>query len=174
MAERVDVLAYDEPVESPAGERGDDSVVWVSTWVFAALAIGYALLQGQLLVGILAGVGVLAVVGFLFGSDERPVRTRYRAVDAGQGEDVVAAHEVEARKRRTRRTALVVIVASVVLGYGLLRESLLVGAFAAGVVVVVARIKRPNFDLPRLVEEDLERERAEELFDLAYAPESGQ
>jgi len=164
MNERVDVLAYDEPV-------GGDTRDWATSGavVVGALAVTYGVMQGALLLGLVAVGLALAVRAVALHVLERQVKTRYRAIEAGRGGEVVRAHEDEVRRRDTLRAAVVAVVALATLGYALVQGSLLLGAIVAGLVggvgVVQGRLSNPR--VPRLVEENVDRERADELYELA-------
>jgi Lon-like ATP-dependent protease len=65
---------------------------------------------------------------------------KIRTVPAGKGEQIVAAHREEARKRNQTRTFLMWIVIAVVLGYALLiAGELLLGIIAAVIVYFIFR-----------------------------------
>jgi Lon-like ATP-dependent protease len=65
---------------------------------------------------------------------------KVRTVPAGKGEQIVAAHREEARKRNQTRTFLMWIVIAVVLGYALLiAGELLLGIIAAVIVYFIFR-----------------------------------
>jgi hypothetical protein len=165
MGSRVDVVAFDEREPLSADERKHRQGVAFATYVVAAVVLGGAFVQGMLLAGVLGAVGVLAVHRFLF-RDERPIATTYRAVDAGHGEEIVRAHETEARKRDRMRTFLVAVVVAVVAGWGVVQGSLLLSALGAGAVAAFASVADDDPLLPRVVEADVERERADRLFEL--------
>lgn len=165
MGSRVDVVAFDEREALSDAERKHQQTVALATYVVVAVVLGGALVQGMLLLGVLGAVGVLVVHRLLF-RDDRPIATTYRAVDAGRGEEIVRAHETEARKRDQMRTFLVAVVVVVVAGWGLIQGSLLLSVLGAGAVAAFASVADDDPLLPRVVEADVDRERADRLFEL--------
>lgn len=95
----------------------------------------------------------------------------YRAVNAGRGEAVVAAHQAEARKRRLVRYGAAAVVALLAFGYGvIIWESVVRGVLYAGAVVGVAAYYRRYRDtrspVPELVAEDVDTDRAVDEYDI--------
>ncbi|WP_226006425.1 hypothetical protein [Natrinema salinisoli] len=92
----------------------------------------------------------------------------YRSVPAGDGKQIVAVHEDEFRKRRQMRRLLLGIVVAVVVGYGILTGSGLLGGLAAGFVLFAGwRFEIDQNDLrPDLVDERIRRERATETYEI--------
>lgn len=95
----------------------------------------------------------------------------YRAAPAGEGEEIVAAHERELRKRGQIRLALGAIIAIACVGYGVLTESLSLGLLGAGLVAVAFYLgDRGTSDddemVPELVERNQFREDAAAEYDL--------
>jgi Lon-like ATP-dependent protease len=79
---------------------------------------------------------------------------KIRTVPAGKGDQIVDAHKEEARKRNQMRTFLMWIIIAIVLGYALLiREALLLGILAAGIVYLVFRYSNRGSDamIPNLL-----------------------
>lgn len=166
MDDRVDVLAYDRYAERDERDRRRQRRISAATYVLAAVVVGYGILQAQLLLSVLGALAVVGVRFLAFGAD-RPVETVYRAVDAGRAEEIVRAHEVEARRRDRMRSALVVIAMGGVLAYGYLQASLVLAAIGAGVLGAVAYVTGSEPKLPRIVAADVDRERADREFELS-------
>lgn len=171
MAERVDVLAYDRDVDRPESDRKRQRRLSLGAYGLVAVLVGYGVLQAELLSSAVGALLVLGVRYYAFGA-HRTVETVYRAVEAGRSEAIVRAHEVEARKRDQMRSALVVVVVGGVLAYGYVSGSLLVGAIGGGVVAAVAYVTRSDPELPRVVETDVDRDRAAREFELADPEET--
>jgi len=99
-------------------------------------------------------------------TDEGPV---YRAAPAGEGEEIVAAHERELRNRQRMRVLLGALIASVALGYGYLTDALLLGLLGAGLVAVAFFLGDGGADesmVPELVEQNQFRADAAARYDL--------
>lgn len=98
-------------------------------------------------------------------TDDGPV---YRAIEAGEGDAVVAAHEREFRKRRQLRRVLLGVVALVCVGYGALTESLLIGLLGGAVVVAALFLMEDEREelVPTVVERNQFRRDAEREYDL--------
>ncbi|WP_123534978.1 hypothetical protein [Halosimplex salinum] len=98
-------------------------------------------------------------------TDDGPV---YRAVPAGDGEAVVAAHERELRKRRSLRWAVGVAVALTSVGYGLLTESPLLGLLGGGIVAAALLVGGDDGEalVPELVERSVFRHDAARQYGL--------
>jgi hypothetical protein len=171
MAERVDVLAYDRYANRPESDRKRQQRRSLGAYGLVAVLVAYGVLQAELLSSAVGALLVLGVRYYAFGAN-RSVETVYRAVEAGRSEEIVRAHEVEARKRDQMRSALVVVVVGGVLAYGYVSGSLLVGAIGGGVVGAVAYVTRSDPELPRVVETDVHRGRAAREFELADADET--
>ncbi|WP_323677018.1 hypothetical protein [Halorubellus sp. PRR65] len=165
MEERVDVVAFDEPASRSTAERKHRQTVAFATYTVVAVVLGAALVQGMLLLGVLGAVGVLGVWHLLF-RDDRPMTTTYRAVEAGRGAEILHAHETEARKRDQMRTFVVAGVVAVVAGWGFIQGSLLLSLLGGGAVAAFAYVVDDEPLLPRVVETDIERERADSLFEI--------
>jgi len=166
MADRVDVLAYDRYADRPEGDRTRQQRVSIGAYGLVAVVVGYGVLQAEVP---LAALGALAVLGaryLVFGAD-RSVETVYRAVEAGRGEEIVRAHEIEARRRDRMRSALLAIAVGGVLAYGYLSASLLLAAIGAGVLGAVAYVTGSDPKLPRIAAADVDRDRAAREFDLS-------
>lgn len=163
--DRVDVVAFDAYESLPDDERKHRQAVAVATYVVVAVVVAGALVRGRLLLGVLGAAVVLGAWQLLFRED-RPITTTYRAVEAGRGEAIVRAHEVEARKRDRMRTFLLMVVAAAVIVWGVLEGSLLVAVVGGGAVGGLAVVAGGDPLLPRVVEADVDRERADELFEL--------
>jgi FtsH-binding integral membrane protein len=170
MGERVDVLAFDERESLPAAETKHRQAIALATWVVVAGVLVVGFVQAQLLLAAGAAAVVLGVRAILF-DDERAVRTTYRTVDAGRGEAVVAAHEREVRKRRRMRSFVLFLVVGAVAAYGVYSGSVLLAGIASGAVGLVGYVTGGDDaeQVPRLVEEDIDRERATQLFELVDA-----
>jgi hypothetical protein len=170
MAERVDVLAYDAYEERSGAEEKRQQTIAFATYTVVAIVLGAGLVQGQFLLSLLAAIAILVSRRLLF-AEERAVRTRYRAVDVGRGEEIRQAHEVEARKRGQMRTAVVVLVIGGILAYGFITGVLLLSVLGASAVATLKYVTGSAPELPRIVEQDVDRDRAERQFDLADADE---
>lgn len=168
MGERVDVVAYDAYEERSESAEKRRQTVAFATYTVVAVVLGAGFVQGRLLLSVLAALAVLSARWLLFDPD-RAVRTRYRAVEAGRGEEILRAHAAEARKRGRARTALVVLAVGAILAYGFVTGSLLLAVIGASVVATLEYVTNSATRLPRVVDEDVERDRAERQFDLADA-----
>lgn len=180
MADRYDLLSY--PVRLRSGEVADDAVrVGDSAGERArnrgrklgsALAVGLVLLGSVVFdlwgIAVVLGVVYLVVTALLVaGPSTEVVETECRAVPAGAGERVVAAHErAIARHRRRRLAGLagVVIVTLVVASLAGPPEGIVaVGGLAVLLVygaLTTPETKRRVF-APDLVREDVSRAVAE-------------
>jgi uncharacterized membrane protein len=165
MTERVDVLAYDAYEERSESEQKRRQTIALATYTGVAVVLGAGLVQGRLLLSVLAAIAILASRWLLFGED-RAVRTRYRAVEAGRAEEIRQAHGVEARKRDQLRNVLAVLVTGAILSYGFISGSLLLSVLGASTVATLQYVTWSAPELPRIVEEDVERDQAERQFDL--------
>lgn len=167
MVDHVDVLAYDVPAVDGDGESANRRrALTLAAWSVAAVAIGVGVFQGSVLVGAVAAFAVLGVRALAFEDGDREMRTRYRAIDAGRGSEVVRAHEMEARRRERMRTVFLGIVALSALGYGYLVNEPMLGVLAAGVVGAVGVLSGEDPAVPCVVEANIQRERAQEQFEL--------
>ncbi|NHN40318.1 hypothetical protein G9C85_01535 [Halorubellus sp. JP-L1] len=165
MGERVDVLAYDEPASLSPEDRKRRRMVSLATAVVATVLLAVGLVRGRLLLAAIGAAVAVAVSALLFGFDAE-LETTYRTVEAGRGSEIVRAHEVEARKRSQLRTALVVVLAGGVTAYGIFRGSLLLSIVAGGSVAGLGVFLGGDPHLPRVVEADVDRDRARSMFDL--------
>lgn len=165
------MLAYDRYVDRPESDRKRRQRRSLGAYGLVAVLVGYGVMRAELLLSAVGALLVLGVRYYAFGAD-RTVETVYRAVEAGRSEEIVRAHEVEARTRDQMRSALVVVVVGGVLAYGVVSGSLLLGAIGGGVVGAVAYITRSDPKLPRVVETDVDRDRAAREFELADADET--
>lgn len=173
MAEQVDVVAYDAYEErSEAAEKRRQTLA-LATYTVVAVVLGAGLVQGRILLSVLAALAVLSTRWLLFGED-RAVTTRCRAVDAGRGEEILRAHQAEARRRGRMRTALVVLAVGALLTYGFVTGSLLLAVIGASVVATLEYVTNSAPTLPRIVEEAVDRDRAERQFDLADVDVDGE
>jgi hypothetical protein len=166
MAGRVDVMAYDAYEDRTESEQERRQRIALGTYTVVAVVLGAGLIQGRLLLSVLATLAVLSARWLLFGED-RTVTTTYRAVEAGRGEEIVQAHETEVRKRRQMRAALAVIVIGVVVGWGVIQGSLLLSILVGSVIAGVSYLMDDDPKLPSIVEADVDRERAARQFDVA-------
>jgi len=97
----------------------------------------------------------------------------YRAVEAGRGSEVVAAHEAEFRKRRALRWALGGLVALVALAYSLLiaQRPLLGVVVSVAVLGLLASRSTPRSEaVPSVVAERLDRHEAARKYELDVIP----
>ncbi|MFB6095661.1 MAG: ATP-binding protein, partial [Halodesulfurarchaeum sp.] len=92
-------------------------------------------------------------------SNEPKVRT----VPAGKGEQIVEAHEEEARKRNQMRSFLMWIIIAIIVGYSLLiAKQPLLGLLAAGVIFFAFRYSNRGNDsmVPKLLINNADRQTA--------------
>jgi hypothetical protein len=106
---------------------------------------------------------------------ETPDGPSYRAIESGRGEQIVAAHEREVRKRRLLRWILLGGIAVAVAGYGVFVDQVVLGGAAAVVVLAAGYWQGGIGDeaIPELVERNTYRDRAAEAYDLDVVPEDG-
>ena len=137
MAERVDVVAFDEREPLPEGERTNQRTVAVATFVVVALVLGGAVVEGALLLGVLGALAVLGTWQFLF-RDERPIETTSRAVEAGRGLGM-------SRWERLRRVQLPIALPVIMAG---VRNAvvILIGIAAIGAYIGAGGLGAPIFN----------------------------
>ena len=87
---------------------------------------------------------------------------KVRTVPSGKGDQIIEAHKEDARKRNQMRQFLMYIIIAVVLGYALIRGSLLLGILAAGVVFLAFRYSSRSTDsmIPNLVVNNADQQTA--------------
>jgi len=105
---------------------------------------------------------------------ETPRGDSHRSIESGRGEEVVAAHGREVRKRRQLRWAVLALVTLVVVGYGAFTSRLLVGAIAGVIILGAAYWQTRDLDegaVPEVVDRNMYLDRAESEYDLDARPE---
>jgi len=166
MTERVDVLAYDVPAPRSGDERRRRRGLGLATVVVASAVVAVGFVRGTLLLAAIGATLVVLVRCLLFAED-RELETTYRTVEAGRGGEIVSAHEAEATKRSRMRKALSGLVALGVVAYGVFQGSLLLSIFGGGAIATLGVVVGDDHDLPRVVESDVDRDRAARRFDLS-------
>lgn len=181
MADRYDLLSYpvrlssgtvaedavDVDAEAAArdGERGDTRSAVLVFALVGGLGVVYWLWRFAVALGVAYAVIALLVA---LGPDDEVVETEWRAVPAGTGERVVAAHERELRRRVLLRLLGVAVLSLLTLGVayaaGTPAGLVTVGGFAVLLVVgaVTPTKSRTRMFAPELVRESVSPQVARE------------
>lgn len=168
--DRYDVLAYAEPEEDDdAADRR--RAIEFGTWIVIALLVGWVVVAGRSLAmaAALAGLVYFGRIVVVRRSVPPSYGTAYRAVQAGRGTEIVAAHEAERDRRARLRTALLGVVVLGVGGLAVARGAYLAAAAFGGVVAlfVVAPVTVTDDEhlVPNLAETNLSRDAADRRFE---------
>jgi hypothetical protein len=135
--DRYDVLAYADPdADDDAADRR--RALEFGTWVAIALLVGWVVVADRslALAAALAGSVYLGRVVVVRRSFPPSYETTHRAVPAGRGDEIVAAHEAERDRRARLRTAFLGLVVLAVGGLAVARGAYLAAAAFGGVVVL--------------------------------------